>query len=73
VSLYFILEPADRQPADSIAVTVNRKDFSRYEPNYVCGFAEIGVPGMNYNYSLVKIRLSAEYRDVYFFLLFRKN
>eukprot|EP00088_Acartia_fossae_P038592 TRINITY_DN4002_c0_g1_i4.p1 TRINITY_DN4002_c0_g1~~TRINITY_DN4002_c0_g1_i4.p1 ORF type:complete len:792 (-),score=160.63 TRINITY_DN4002_c0_g1_i4:936-3257(-) len=63
VSTHYILEPPDRQSDDEIPVNVKRADFSRYDQNHVCGFAEIGSADTRYNYSLVKITLSPEYRS----------
>jgi len=61
VSRNFIMEPPDRQDVGVLPITVKRKDFSRYEPNHVCGFAEVGEQDMNYKYCLVKISLAPEY------------
>jgi len=61
ISEHFIMEPPDKQHVGVIPITVNRKDFSRVEPNHLCGLAEIGEQHMNYVYCLVKIDLLPEY------------
>ena len=69
VSQHFIQEPPDRQlDIHNIPVYVKRKDFSRYEENHVCGFAELGSSDMNYKYCLVKIQLLPELRNKFMLL-----
>jgi len=63
VSPYYIMEPSNRQSIDEIPIAIKRRDFSRYEKNLVCGFAEIGEANMNYNHALVKISLNDELRN----------
>lgn len=63
MSQNFIMEPPDRQDVGIIPISVKKKDFSRYEQNHICGFAEIGSQDMNYKYCLVKIKLLPEFES----------
>ena len=57
------MEPPDRQDAGLMPILVKKKDFTSYEENHVCGFAEIGSIDMNYKFCLVKIKLLPEYES----------